>query len=118
MNQNKYNCVISGDIGDDFALLNINIVSPFVNWSDVKFIAKIDLKTDDKLIDISVERNGVKKGISLSGKYVEGLVDFKLKSPFIGYENLDMHGSLDRKRRSADFSMMNDDAALLARPTI
>lgn len=113
--QNTYYFAVSGYVEEKIAHFKCDLLSPFSGWTNVKFDGKVDFTREDKTLEISLERDGNVKAIAISGKLIGGTMDFKLKTPFTGLNNLNVSGSLNRAKRSLEFNMMNDagEASLL-----
>ncbi|XP_063615204.1 uncharacterized protein LOC134788259, partial [Penaeus indicus] len=106
----EYRLAIGGYIEEKVAFLKYELKSPFTNWTDDRFVAKLDLTNEDKTLEIILVRNGDVKAISISGKVIGNTVDFNLKTPIRGLENLKLFGSLNRSKRSLEFMYQQDEA--------
>ncbi|MDK2413282.1 hypothetical protein QHH03_29790, partial [Aphanizomenon sp. 202] len=81
---------------------------PLTGWTDANFVAKIDLSSENKNLEISLEKEGDLKAIAVSGKFIGSTLDFNLRTPFRGLNNFNVFGSLNRSKRSLEMRMMND----------
>nr|AHJ78589.1 dLp/HDL-BGBP precursor [Astacus leptodactylus] len=108
LGEDTYNFVTSAYIEDKIAYFKCSLMSPLPEWTNAKFEVKVDFSQDDKLLEISLEKDGNVKAIAISGKLIGSTMDFSLKTPFTGLKNLNMFGSLNRAKRSLEFKMMND----------
>nr|AII25497.1 beta-1,3-glucan binding protein [Penaeus merguiensis] len=104
----RYSFVVGGFIEDKLAIFKWNLNSPFSGWTDAKFVAKIDLSSENKNLEISLEKEGDLKAIAVSGKFIGSTLDFNLQTPFRGLNNFNVFGSLNRSKRSLEMRMMND----------
>nr|CAA56703.1 beta-1,3-D-glucan binding protein [Pacifastacus leniusculus] len=108
LGKDTYNFVTSTYIEDKIAYFKCSLMSPLPGWTSAKFEVKVDFSQDDKILEISVEKDGNVKAIAISGKLIGSTMDFSLKTPFTGLKNLNVFGSLNRAKRSLEFKMMND----------
>ncbi|XP_042874952.1 uncharacterized protein LOC122255069 [Penaeus japonicus] len=106
----QYRLAIGGYIEEKVAFFKYELKSPFTNWTDDRFVAKLDLTNVEKTLEIILVRNGDVKAISVSGKLIGNTVDFNLKTPLKGLENLKLFGSLNRSKRSLEFMYQQDEA--------
>lgn len=105
-----YNFLMAGYIEEQVAYLQWDLTTPIIGWSNVKFVAHLDVTHQDKMLEISLERDENVKAIAISGKLIGGTIDFNLKTPFSGLQNFKLFGSVDRKKRSLEFKMLSDSA--------
>merc|ERR1719489_244623 len=90
---------------------NFDIETPMENFKHIKFEASIDASGDEKILKVSLDNENISKMISIRGKLLGDLMNFEVATPFEGFENFQTHASLNRSRRSIEFSMMNDRAS-------
>nr|XP_045624060.1 uncharacterized protein LOC123774022 [Procambarus clarkii] len=115
LGEDTYYFATSAYIEDKIAYFKCSLMSPLPGWTDAKFEVKVDFSQDDKILEISLEKDGNVKAIAISGKLIGSTMDFSLKTPFTGLKNFNMFGSLNRAKRSLEFKMINDagEASLL-----
>lgn len=108
VDDHSYSFVVGGYIEDKLAVFKWNLNSPLTGWTDANFVAKIDLSSENKNLEISLEKEGDLKAIAVSGKFIGSTLDFNLRTPFRGLNNFNVFGSLNRSKRSLEMRMMND----------
>merc|ERR1719341_1542285 len=68
----------------------------------------LEAKMDNTSFSVSLQ-NGLSSGkLYLAGQLIGDSANLQWNTPFPGFERFETHGSLDRSKRSAEFSMMND----------
>nr|UNP37702.1 dLp/HDL-BGBP protein [Scylla paramamosain] len=108
--ERSYSLLLAGDLQESLAVAKVEMTTPFIGWTQVKFETKVDMTQDDKTIEVVVEREGDVKAISIHGKLIGSDLSFDLRTPFTGLNRLNMSGSVNRAKRSVAFQMMNDQA--------
>ncbi|KAG7173193.1 beta-1-3-glucan-binding protein-like 3 [Homarus americanus] len=108
--EHAYNLLMAGYIEEKLAYFKSELTSPFIGWTDVKFEAKADFTSEDKTLEISLEKDANVKAIAISGKLIGSTMDVNLKTPIVGLQNVRLFSSLDRTKRSLQFNMMSDAA--------
>ena len=106
-----YKIEISGAMNEQSG--NISVVfqyPPLEGFENISFLASIDLTSIDKSIEVLLRRGDDVKEIALLGRFINDEAELKLKTPIAGFENFQTRGSLNRSKRSLEFSMMNDSA--------
>ncbi|XP_064104223.1 uncharacterized protein LOC135214035 [Macrobrachium nipponense] len=102
---------MGGYIEEKVAALTLELNTPFEGLQNVKFSVKLDLTSEDKHLEIIMDKDSDVKAIIISGKLIGEMVDFNLKSPFAGFHDFKVFGALNRPKRSLEFQMMSDDSA-------
>merc|ERR1719341_642682 len=81
-----------------------------INSSLLKEEISLEAKMDctNRKFSISLQ-NGLSNGkLYLAGQLIGDFASLQWNTPFPGFERFETHGSLDRSKRSAEFSIMND----------
>jgi len=107
----KYMMTAGFDKQETSGSFNFAIDTPIENFKHLVFEAHVDASGADKVLRVGFENENMKKLISIKGKLLGDLMDFEIETPFNGFENFETHASLNRNRRSAEFSIMNDGAS-------
>lgn len=76
----------------------IELESPFANYENVKYEISYDVTRKEKFIDVSVERNGVKKAIAGRGSYDGEAAYLDIVTPMEGYERMGINGHYVSRR--------------------
>ncbi|KAK3861716.1 hypothetical protein Pcinc_032352 [Petrolisthes cinctipes] len=107
---------MGGGVEEKIAVLRVEVSTPCNGWTDVTFQTKIDLANEDKMLEISLERDGNVREIAIHGKFIGDTLNFDLRTPFAGFQHLSVSGSHNRAKRSLEFQMMNDagEASIMA----
>ncbi|XP_068221439.1 uncharacterized protein [Palaemon carinicauda] len=107
-NTETYVVRMGGYIEEKAAALTVELNLPFTGLENVKFSVKLDLTSEDKHLEIIMDKDSDVKAIIISGKLIGEMVDFNLKTPFTGLNDFKMFGALNRPKRSLEFQMMSD----------
>lgn len=111
LNDFMYMVKLGGDISDKIAFGKFDLTSPIEGLTHLSLYGKIDLTNEDKVLEITLEKEDDKKAIHMTGKLLGGAMDFSLKSPIYGLENFKTFANFSRSKRSVTLGMMNDAAS-------
>jgi len=79
-----------------------------INSSFLNDELTLETKLDDKSFNITMQKGFSGNRIYLAGELIGDSASLKWQTPFSGFERFETSGSLDRNKRSAEFSIMND----------
>ncbi|XP_043197116.1 uncharacterized protein LOC122367779 [Amphibalanus amphitrite] len=76
----------------------VELNTPVEDWENVKYQVTYDINNDEKVIEISYEKNGVKQVIAGRGSYDGENAYIDVITPLNGYENMGINGRYVNRR--------------------
>ena len=97
-NDRQYGISVSAVMKMGAAQGLIELKTPIFDWENVKYQAAYDLNTDEKMMEISYEINGVKKVVAGRGLYNGETAYIEVVTPLEGYETMGLNGRYVSRR--------------------